>query len=52
MGRASQYAHQVVNARSTWHEGTLVFKQETLSPIPDGRQLCEPKIVPTDVLKP
>ena len=44
-GESFQRGHQVVGARNTRHEVTLAIKQEILDPIPDGRQLCEPKFV-------
>ena len=50
MGRASQLAHPAVDARNIEHEVTITFKQEILDPSPDGRQLCEHKIVSTCLL--
>ena len=43
MGRASPHALQEIGARSTGHDVTLAFKQGILGPVPNGRQLCEPK---------
>ena len=47
-GKASRLARPGVGARSIWRESTTCLRSKSAWDLsPDGRQLCEPKMMPT-----